>query len=275
MTEEDITRIKVIVLTLVITVVLSVLLKEAVVLLRPCEYIAGAECPWGYAFPSFHTSTAFSFVFPLFGHALFPFIYAIAILVGLSRVLLLVHTWYDIAGGIAVAALGYNIAECILCTRCRITRGTGEHARQGIHATLGVLLGIAIWFLGIEVVLIPLIARILVGILIVDAKVIGLKVPLIDQLLHFYEREGALPGEGSFYFGMGTLFTLGLLRFNPDAAIAVILILSLGDALATSVGTHFGRHKLPWNRSKSLEGSIGFFVGGLSALIIYPVPVTV
>ncbi len=271
---EDRERIRVLVLTLAITIAISVLLKSAIDLIRPCAIIEGVDCPPGYAYPSLHTSTAFSFVFPLIGHPLLPVVYALAALTGWSRILLHAHTWYDIAGGIAVAGFGYNIATSLLHCRGRNSNGGREYARQAVHATLGLVLAAALWQFGIEPLLFPLLLIVLVGTLIIHAKVIGIRVPIIDQLLAWYERDGVLPGEGSFYFGIGVLFTVGLLRHSAAAATAVILVLSLGDALATIVGTRFGRHRLAWNRDKSLEGSIGFAIGGLPALLVCPAPVT-
>ena len=44
---------------------------------------------------------------------------------------------------------------------------------------------------------------------------------------------------------------------------------------ATYIGTIYGRHKLPWNNRKSIEGSIGFAVGAMCALLVLPLPITV
>jgi dolichol kinase len=72
-----------------------------------------------------------------------------------------------------------------------------------------------------------------VGILIIHLILTGIKLPGIDKLLERLERMGVIPGEGSMYYALGVLFTLGLLRDNSVAAISVILILAIGDSLAT------------------------------------------
>lgn len=48
-------------------------------------------------------------------------------------------------------------------------------------------------------------------------------------------------------------------------------MMALGDGLAGILGLNFGRTKLPWNRRKSLEGIIGFILGGTAgaASLIY------
>jgi dolichol kinase len=63
-----------------------------------------------------------------------------------------------------------------------------------------------------------------------------------------------------------------MLRSNPPAAIAVILMFGLGDGFATYVGTTHGKHKLPWNKNKTMEGTLGFMAGAMCAIFIMPVP---
>lgn len=55
---------------------------------------------------------------------------------------------------------------------------------------------------------------------------------------------------------------------------AAFAILGLGDAASALVGVAYGRTKLPWNRRKSLEGTLagvvaGFFAGAMMASIPY------
>jgi len=83
-------------------------------------------------------------------------------------------------------------------------------------------------------------------------------------------REGEIPGEGALYNALGVLFALGLLRDHPAAAIAVIIILAMGDGLATFMGSSYGRHKLPWNESKTFEGTVGFAAGAMGAFMVLP-----
>ena len=84
-----------------------------------------------------------------------------------------------------------------------------------------------------------------------------------------------MPGEGSMYYAFGVLFALGLLRSNPASAISVVLILALGDGLATYIGKCYGNHKLPWNRNKTVEGLLGFVAGASIALLVLPLPATI
>ena len=105
--------------------------------------------------------------------------------------------------------------------------------------------------------------------------IIGQKKPQgIDKLLDRLERRGTMPGEGSMYYALGALFVLGLLRENATAAASVILILAIGDSLATYIGMNYGKNRLPWNNRKTLEGSIGFAIGAMCVLLVLPLSAT-
>ena len=273
----SIERLQLLIVNLVATATISILLKRIIDIPRPCQLEPNlyTSCLPDYAYPSIHASTAFSFVFSFLGHAFFPLIYVIGLLVSWSRVYQGLHSWFDIGGGIAVAGLGYSIAEAIVIKQKNIIYREDERSRQAIHASMGLLLCSMIWFLGIETTLYFVLLGTCIGILIIHLTLIGINLPGIHKLLDRFERKGVMPGEGSMYYAFGVLFALGLLRSNPASAISVILILALGDGLATYVGKCCGNHKLPWNRNKTVEGSIGFVAGATSALLVLPLPATI
>jgi dolichol kinase len=103
----------------------------------------------------------------------------------------------------------------------------------------------------------------------------GVKIPGVDKWVRNVGREGENPGEGALYNALGILFAISMLRTDSLAAISVILILALGDGLATFAGTSYGRHKLPWNENKTFEGTIGFLCGAICAWVVLPIPETV
>jgi len=85
------------------------------------------------------------------------------------------------------------------------------------------------------------------------------------------------PGEGSPPAGMlfypAAVF-LAILFFwtmggSAHVAAAAWALLAVGDGLSTVVGTSIGRHALPWNRKKSLEGSAAFLLGGIPAAAFF------
>jgi len=273
----SIERLQLLIVNLVATAAISMLLKRIIDIPRPYQLEPNmyTTCLPDYAYPSIHASTAFSFVFSFLGHAFFPLAYIIGLMVSLSRVYQGLHSWFDIGGGIAVAGLGYSIAEAIVVKQKKIFYREDERSRQVVHTSMGLLLCSMIWFLGIETTLYFVLLGTCIGILIVHLALIGINLPGVDKLLDRLERKGVVPGEGSMYYAFGVLFALGLLRNNPASAISVILILALGDGLATYVGRCYGNHKLPWNGDKTVEGSIGFVAGAMSVLLILPVPAAI
>lgn len=264
-------RLKLIALTLPLTAVISELLTAFVDIPGPCQMGPGAylACLQDHAYPSVHVGLAFSLVYPLLGTALLPLAYLLGLLTAWLKLSTL-HSWYDIGGGISVAGLSYSIAEGLVLKQKNVAYKEDERPRKVLHAAVGLLFCSMIWFLGMEAASLLLLAGTCAGILNMHLVLSGLKLPGTDLMMDKFERGGVLPGEGSLYYALGVLFAMGLLRDNPRAAVAVILILSIGDSLATIVGVTYGRHHLPWNRRKTFEGSAAFLVGAMFSLAVMP-----
>jgi len=220
-------------------------------------------------------SGAFSFVFPLMGHGAFALFYIIGLLVSWFDVSGGQSCWLDLGEGIAIAGLGYAIAQAIVFRQKRAINRIDERARKAVHIISNLSACLMIWVLGIQTTSYFVLLGTCVGILLMHLKIIGLKIPGIDEWLRNVGREGEIPGEGSLYNALGILFVLSLLRNEIAAAISVIFVLALGDGLATYIGTRYGRHKLPWNRNKTFEGMIGFAAGAICALLVMPLPATI
>ncbi len=270
-------RLKLIIVNLIVTIIAFSLLKGLIDVPRHNQLEPNLYATYlpDFAYPSGHVSMSFSFVFPLLGHALFPFSYLIGLIVSYSVVSQGMNSWLDVGGAIAVAGLGYNIAESLVFKQKKVIYKEDERARQAVHACVGLSVCLMIWLLGIEETSHAVLIATCIGILIIHLILMGFKLPYVDKLLDKFERGGVLPGEGSLYYALGVLFTLGLLRGDSYAAISVIVILALGDAFATYIGTNFGNHKLPWNRSKTAEGSISFAATAMLALLILPTAATI
>ena len=72
-------------------------------------------------------------------------------------------------------------------------------------------------------------------------------------------------------FLIGCLLAVGL--YPAEVAAAAVLALATGDGLSTIIGRRYGRHKLPYNPSKSIEGTLaGFLAAWFSASLILPPP---
>jgi dolichol kinase len=105
----------------------------------------------------------------------------------------------------------------------------------------------------------------LAGTLMINARLQNVRIPFVEWFVKRFERKNILfPGFGSACYAAGALIPLVFLtNFNQIAAC--ILILAVGDGLSTLVGIG-GRHKLPYNKKKTLEGALAFFIGALPSV---------
>jgi farnesol kinase len=263
-------RIKLLLINIVTVAAISALLKWLIDIAGPMN----SSSPAFSAFPSFYVSEAFSLVFPLLGNVLFPLSYIFAMLVSLFQLPAGANPWLDIGVGMAIAGLGYDISESIVFRQKKAIDRFDERARKAAHVLSNLSACLAILILGPQTTSYLVLLALFVGIPVMHLTVMGIKVPGIEGWLKKVGRVGETPGEGPLYNALGILFALGLLRSNPQAAVAVILMFGLGDGLATYTGTTYGKHKLPWNRNKTMEGTLGFMAGAMCALLIMPVSAT-
>ena len=119
-----------------------------------------------------------------------------------------------------------------------------------------------------------------IGYLIAHMYKRGVRIPVFATLVDMAEREDVKkhsPGKGTFRFFLGILATMlvfGSLLGAPFFVVGSgILVLALGDSMSTLAGRKIGRRKLPYNRKKSIEGSllgtVYAFLGVLLYLIIF------
>lgn len=93
------------------------------------------------------------------------------------------------------------------------------------------------------------------------------------EMLNSLEREKSLKkipyyGAITFFFAIG----ITLLILPLQWATLAIVILSVGDAVATLVGIHIGKHSLPHNSEKTVEGTFSFFISTFVLLLILTTP---
>lgn len=142
-----------------------------------------------------------------------------------------------------------------------------EISRQLIHAS-GIFILIMGLFLKIDVlILLCIIMVVTVEMLFVLDK--HIHIPLFSNILSVCKRSE--DEKGFIYFFLGIIATLLIFSFNLSIAYAAIIMLLIGDSVSTLVGKRFGNHKLPYNKLKSFEGTIAFFiVSFVCSLIILP-----
>lgn len=81
----------------------------------------------------------------------------------------------------------------------------------------------------------------------------------ISKFLYSLERDYAKFGIGAVWLALGTLFSLGFI-FNKWILLAIMACFLIGDPLATLFGLRYGKHKLLYNKRKSIEGSLVYFI---------------
>jgi len=268
-------RIKLLLINIVAAAAASTLLKWLIDIGEINRLgIANSSSPVVVSSTSFYVAEAFSFVFPLLGHVLFPVSYLFALLVSGFQVTAGSNSWMDIGIAMAMAGLGYAAAEAIVFRQKKAIDRDDETARKAAHILSNLSACLSIWILGLQTTYYLVLLAIIIGILVMHLTLIGVKVPGIEEWLRKVGRIGETPGEGPFYNALGILFALGMLRSDPVAAIAVILMFGLGDGFSTYIGTTYGKYRLPWNKNKTIEGTLGFMAGAMCALLIMPVPAT-
>ena len=74
---------------------------------------------------------------------------------------------------------------------------------------------------------------------------------------------------GPFIYTLVLLLVTAVCWRGSPGGIAALSMMCAGDGLADIVGRRLGRgNALPWNKQKSLAGSVGMFVGGLSCSLV-------
>ncbi len=139
-----------------------------------------------------------------------------------------------------------------------------EIRRQAIHIALGIFLLGFLLLLGRMKIIYLLSSILFVGFLLISLVMRGYKLPLASWFVERFERKSApLPGYGSAWYVAGFLLCSLLI---PDVSnlAAAFLVLALGDAASNLAGSH-GKHPLPYNKNKTLEGTLAFMLFSLPA----------
>ncbi|MBS7643316.1 HAD-IB family phosphatase [Candidatus Bathyarchaeota archaeon] len=148
-----------------------------------------------------------------------------------------------------------------------------EFARYLIHC-----LGFTVPFISI------LVGNALVALLILVSSVMyffsenlrlkGAKFPILTDLTLYTAREGESYRlvVAPLYFAAGIFLTLIL--FSAPISYVAITILTLGDSTADLFGKLFGRTPYPFNKAKTIEGSLCGLAASFGGALLFTTPVT-
>ncbi len=132
----------------------------------------------------------------------------------------------------------------------------GEVARKMVHIGAGLLALLIPWLTWWQGVLCCAAALALNGLLL----------PVLTR--HRLERsEDRARGyaAGILLYPLGVAILFVLFGSRPDVVAGAWGILAVGDGLATVAGRTLGGPRLPWNRDKSVAGSLAFVAAGTAA----------
>jgi dolichol kinase len=149
----------------------------------------------------------------------------------------------------------------------RNERGDLELRRKLFHSLFGLFLILILFYSGRKTLIIFLSLLLLCGSIIIIWRLQGNQFPIIEWFEKTFERKDVkFPGYGAFWFVLGTLL-LALSLSDADEIAAAIFTLALGDSAATILGIR-GTHPLPYNRCKTVEGSLAFIIFSLPSCLL-------
>jgi dolichol kinase len=144
-----------------------------------------------------------------------------------------------------------------------------EIIRDIIQITMGVIIVAILAYLKPYASVPMVFALIILGYAVNDLsgeKSLGGAYSAVESRL---ERSGVIYGSGALYIAAGTALVIGFVG-NLSFVVFGIIVLFFSDSAATIVGVTLGSVKLPYNKDKSVLGSVAFLVvaGSLGYLVI-------
>lgn len=108
--------------------------------------------------------------------------------------------------------------------------------------------------------------------IVLQLGLVGLGVMKDDSSVKAMARTGGKNEllKGPFFYGI-VFVLLTVIFWKTENAIIPLMILCGGDGLADLIGSKYGSISIPWNRKKTILGSLSMFLGGflLSILMIF------
>lgn len=142
-----------------------------------------------------------------------------------------------------------------------------EFRRKLLHSCFGLLLISILYLFEKQYLIIFLCCLLLLGSPMIIWRLHGRQIPMINWFEGKFERDSAkFSGYGAFWYVVGALI-LALLINNEGQIIAALISLAFGDSAATIIGMR-SKHPLPFNKKKTIEGSLAFFIFSLPSIFL-------
>lgn len=133
-----------------------------------------------------------------------------------------------------------------------------ETRRDILQFFLGIILIVAFYLISLQNATILTLLLLILGYIVADCALMR-KDNAISLFIQNMERRGTFLGEGAIMLGIGTLVAMSILGSSAQIMI-VLSALFLGDPMATIIGINFGGTALPYNKNKSVFGTVACFV---------------
>lgn len=261
-------KIAKIVVILVVGIIIGSAAKNILAVERPCASLMLDYCPKDYSLPSLHALTAFIVMIAFLNKPSF-FAYALfALFIAFTRLVLAVHSFRDISAALAIALITYHVVDAFWRKEkeMRINQST-EKKRQILHIIVAVGAIIVLLLYGRGVLMSATFFILVIGLILVNQAYLGKTNRIVEWFIRNFEREGVrFPGWGSACYATGVLLLTSITQ-NPNYIIAGLVIIGFGDALSTLAGSQ-GKIRLPYNKKKTLEGSVAFFLSSLPTVFL-------
>jgi len=98
-------------------------------------------------------------------------------------------------------------------------------------------------------------------------RIKGFYFPIVQEISSFCRKKNEYGFLVEPFLYITSLFILSLLELDLFLVGSIPLV--VGDAFAGLIGYRVGKHSIPYNKSKTIEGSVAFFLSSFLAYLIF------
>ena len=192
------------------------------------------------------------------------------VLFGLLGILYVVHYAINIRFAAQAMLLGILAGIRRNIAKSQAKDGKVEIRRDVFQIISGIVFITAFYYVNSSHATLIFLIVIMLGISIGNYA-IRFKKSRISKVLYLFERKEILFGYGALWLALGSLVAISFIGLQYLLVIFGFLFIS--DSLASIVGVTFSKPKLPYNKSKSLAGTLAYLISGFAVSILFVGPV--